>query len=68
MKNQQIHQQEKKITDLEKVVGSNKLAQTTTPENNTHTHTDRHTCRMCPRLHVSVNVLMVRFKRRPSCL
>lgn len=27
MKNQQIHQQEKKITDLEKVVGSNKLVQ-----------------------------------------
>lgn len=28
MKNQQIHQQEKKISDLEKVVGSNKLGQT----------------------------------------
>lgn len=26
MKNQQIHQQEKKISDLEKVVGSNKLS------------------------------------------
>lgn len=39
MKNQQIHQQEKKITDLEKVVGSNKLTQTTKPENNTHTDT-----------------------------
>lgn len=66
MKNQQIHQQEKKITDLEKVVGSNKLAQTTKPENNTHT--DTHTCRMCPRLHVSVNVFTVRFKCCPNCL
>ncbi len=27
MKNQQIHRQEKKISDLEKVVGSNKLSQ-----------------------------------------
>lgn len=29
MKNQQIHQQEKKISDLEKVVGSNKLSEQT---------------------------------------
>lgn len=36
MKNQQIHQQEKKISDLEKVVGSNKLGQTAKGE---HTHT-----------------------------
>lgn len=35
MKNQQIHQQEKKISDLEKVVGSNKLSHT-----HKHTQTD----------------------------
>lgn len=34
MKNQQIHQQEKKISDLEKVVGSIKLP--------THTHVHTH--------------------------
>lgn len=39
MKNQQIHQQEKKISDLEKVVGSNKLSQTSRL---THTHTHTH--------------------------
>lgn len=46
MKNQQIHQQEKKISDLEKVVGSNKLGQT---DRGAHTHS--HTSRVPNRVH-----------------
>lgn len=41
MKNQQIHQQEKKISDLEKVVGSNRLSQSpifSSAATQTHTH------------------------------
>lgn len=66
MKNQQIHQQEKKITDLEKVVGSNKLAQTTKPENNTHTRT--HLQDVSQVACFCYCVFTVRFKCCPNCL
>lgn len=41
MKNQQIHQQEKKISDLEKVVGSNKPPFSTLPFPQIHTISNR---------------------------